>query len=69
MVRQALADRTRGNTSGVHFYDEPGLTWMKDAKGETTPHGVPAQVRSFEAPIRPIGSICSFSTPLVKSVS
>jgi hypothetical protein len=49
VVRQALADRTRGNTIGVHFYDEPGLTWMKDAKGEMTPHGIPAQVRSFEA--------------------
>jgi hypothetical protein len=49
VVRQALADRTRGNTIGVHFYDEPGLTWMKDAKGEMTPHGIPSQVRSFEA--------------------
>lgn len=48
VVRQALMDRTRPNVYGVHFYDEPGLTWYKHpATGETTPHNVPAQDRSF----------------------
>ncbi|HVR86890.1 MAG TPA: hypothetical protein VMU54_21380, partial [Planctomycetota bacterium] len=27
--RQALKDRTHPNCVGVHFYDEPGLTWWK----------------------------------------
>src|SRR5262249_35466085 len=41
---------TRPNVLGVHFYDEPGLTWLKNADtGEFTPHMIPAQVRSFEA--------------------
>ena len=40
-----LDDRTRPNVPGVHFYDEPGLTWAKDPEtGESTPHGIPAQV-------------------------
>lgn len=50
VVRQAMLDRTRPNTLGVHFYDEPGLTWHKHPKtGEFTPHDVPAQVRSHVA--------------------
>jgi hypothetical protein len=50
VVRQAFADRVRGNTIGVHFYDEPGLTWVKDpATGEMSPHAVPWQARSYEA--------------------
>jgi hypothetical protein len=50
VVRRALSDRSHGNVVGVHFYDEPGLTWRKDPKtGELTPHGIPSQVRSFEA--------------------
>jgi hypothetical protein len=40
-VRRAMQDRTRGNVAGVHFYDEPGLTWLAD-----TPHCIPTQVRS-----------------------
>lgn len=49
-VRQALDDRKRGNTVGVHFYDEPGLTWLKDPEtGESTPHGLPRQVRSYQS--------------------
>ena len=24
-----MQDRTRGNVPGVHFYDEPGLTWLE----------------------------------------
>src|SRR5262249_53995257 len=39
VVRQAMFDRTRPHVPGVHFYDEPGLTWDKhDATGEFTPH-------------------------------
>src|SRR5207253_472555 len=35
---------------GVHFYDEPGLTWWKNpATGEFGPHGIAPQLRSYEA--------------------
>jgi hypothetical protein len=48
VVRRAFIDRTKPNVLGVHFYDEPGLTWHKHPKtGEYTPHGVPAQVRAY----------------------
>lgn len=50
VVRRALADRTRPNVPGVHFYDEPGLTWAKHPiTGEFVPHDIPAQVRSYRA--------------------
>jgi hypothetical protein len=50
VVRRALQDRTRGNVPGVHFYDEPGLTWLKHpVTGENTPHMIPAQVRSYRS--------------------
>jgi len=50
VVRQALADRTRPNVPGVHFYDEPGLTHLKHpVTGEHTPHGVPSQHRGYES--------------------
>ena len=50
VVRQALADRTSPNCIGVHFYDEPGLTWWKHTKtGQMTPHNIPAQDRSFNS--------------------
>jgi hypothetical protein len=50
VVRRAMADRTRPHVGGVHFYDEPGLTWRKDpATGQDTPHGIPSQVRSYVA--------------------
>jgi hypothetical protein len=50
VVRQAFRDRTWPNAIGVHFYDEPGLTWHKDPQtGQDTPHGIPSQVRAFEA--------------------
>ena len=49
-VRQALADRTKSNAIGVHFYDEPGLTWWKHPRtGEMVPHNVPSQDRDFLA--------------------
>jgi hypothetical protein len=50
VARRAFIDRTRPNVFGVHFYDEPGLTWLKHpATGENSPHDIPAQVRSYEA--------------------
>lgn len=50
VVRRAFIDRTRPNVPGVHFYDEPGLTWHKHPEtGEFTPHMIPAQVRSYRS--------------------
>jgi hypothetical protein len=50
VVRRAMFDRTRPNVPGVHFYDEPGLTWHKHPRtGEFTPHEIPAQVRFYVA--------------------
>lgn len=44
VVREALKDRTNGNCIGVHFYDEPGLTWINGS-----PHNIPAQDRSYKS--------------------
>jgi hypothetical protein len=50
VVREAFRDRTLPNVLGVHFYDEPGLTWHKHPKtGLWTPQGIPSQRRSYEA--------------------
>lgn len=51
VVRAALQFRATPNAIGVHFYDEPGLTWYNNPRNDNkgTPHDVPAQVRSFEA--------------------
>jgi hypothetical protein len=50
VVRRAFIDRTRPNVFGVHFYDEPGLTWGKDpATGEMTPHAVPSQAQAYKS--------------------
>ncbi|HEY8666878.1 MAG TPA: hypothetical protein VIL86_09445, partial [Tepidisphaeraceae bacterium] len=50
VAREAMADRTRGNVLGVHFYDEPGLTWLPDpATGKGTPHWIPAQRRAYQS--------------------
>jgi len=50
VARRAFMDRTHPNVLGVHFYDEPGLTWAKDPEsGEMSPHAVPWQRRSYEA--------------------
>lgn len=49
-TRRALADRTDPNILGVHFYDEPGLTWEKDPEtNDVNPHAVTPQHRSYEA--------------------
>ncbi len=46
----ALRDRTLPNVPMIHFFDEPGLTWHEDSvSGDLTAHGVPAQVRAYEA--------------------
>ena len=44
VVQQAFHDRTQPNAVGVHFYDEPGLTWIGGS-----PHTVPAQHTAFKA--------------------
>lgn len=49
-ANRALRDRTHSNAVGVHFYDEPGLTWWKHPKtGEMTPHNIPSQDRSYRS--------------------
>src|SRR5579864_31524 len=48
VARRAMIDRTRPNVPGVHFYDEPGLTWGKHpVTGEFGPHEIPAQIRAY----------------------
>ena len=48
--RAALRFRREPNAIGVHFYDEPGLTWSKDPRsGEFTPHTVPSQQSAYQA--------------------
>ena len=50
VARQALNDRRASNVIGVHFYDEPGLTWLKHPKtGVFSPHNIPAQDWAFKA--------------------
>ena len=50
VVRAALQWRNTPNLLGIHFYDEPGLTWTKDPiTGQGTPHGVPSQLRSYQS--------------------
>ncbi|GMV83166.1 MAG: hypothetical protein AMXMBFR7_43500 [Planctomycetota bacterium] len=50
VARQALRDRTSGNTIGVHFYDEPGLTWLKHHRtGIDSPNNIPSQDWAYKA--------------------
>lgn len=50
VVRRALEDRTMPDCLGVHFYDEPGLTWVKDPKtGVMSPFSIPSQARSYKS--------------------
>ncbi|HET6247179.1 MAG TPA: hypothetical protein VFE47_05710 [Tepidisphaeraceae bacterium] len=51
VVNEALQDRTLPNCLGVHFYDEPGLTWWKDPKNENVmvPFNIPSQDRSYKS--------------------
>ncbi|MFM8984485.1 MAG: hypothetical protein ACKONH_00235 [Planctomycetia bacterium] len=49
-ARRTLVDRTSPNTIGVHFYDEPGLTWHEHPQTKVfSPHNIPAQDRAYEA--------------------
>jgi len=49
VAQQAFLDRTTPNELGVHFYDEPGLTWATDPiTGKMTPHAVPSQKISYK---------------------
>ncbi len=50
VTNRAFKDRTHSNAVGVHYYDEPGLTWWKHGKtGEMTPHNIPSQDRSYRS--------------------
>lgn len=50
VVREALIARRNPNALGVHYYDEPGLTWLKDPKtGIMTPYNLPATDRSYRS--------------------
>lgn len=50
VARQALHDRTSPNVLGVHFYDEPGLTWQPHPQtGVFSPHNIPSQDWAFKA--------------------
>lgn len=50
VTRAALAQRTNANCLGIHFYDEPGLSWWSDpVSGEVTNNSLPVQLRSFKA--------------------
>ncbi len=47
--RRALTDRVNPNCLGIHFYDEPGLTWWTDPiSKKATNASIPAQMRSFK---------------------
>jgi hypothetical protein len=47
--RSALKERVNSNCLGIHFYDEPGLTWWTDPiTKKVTNASIPAQVRSFK---------------------
>jgi len=48
--REALKDRTAPNCIGVHFYDEPGLTWnTHPITKEFNPYNIAAQDRAWQA--------------------
>lgn len=50
VVRRAFQDRINPNAIGVHFYDEPGLTWHQHpVTKDFTPHNIPAQNRAFKS--------------------
>ena len=47
-VNRAFQERINPTAVGVHFYDEPGLTWWEDPETkQTVPHMVPAQVAAY----------------------
>jgi len=47
--RQGMRDRTQPNCIGVHFYDEPGLTWNEHPETkEFNPYNIAAQDRAWK---------------------
>ena len=49
-AKAAFSFRKNGNAIGVHFYDEPGLTWWNNPEnGKWTPHDIAWQLRQFKA--------------------
>lgn len=49
-AQAAFSFRKNGNAIGVHFYDEPGLTWWENpVNKQWTPHDIPWQLRQFKA--------------------
>jgi hypothetical protein len=50
VVNEALQSRTMPNCVGVHFYDEPGLSWWKDPKNDNlmVPFNLPSQDRTYK---------------------
>ena len=49
VVQQAFGNRTTPNCLGVHYYDEPGLTWWTNPKtGKFGPLDVPAQMSAYK---------------------
>ncbi|MGA2497957.1 MAG: hypothetical protein ABSH20_09460 [Tepidisphaeraceae bacterium] len=50
VVREAFSARRYPNALGVHFYDEPGLTWWKHKDtGVMVPFNLPSADRSYSA--------------------
>ena len=51
VVNQAMQERIYPNCAGVHFYDEPGLSWWKDPKNGNVmvPFNLPPQDRSYKS--------------------
>ena len=47
VVRRALIDRAFPNCMGVHFYDEPGLTWQFDTPIGNVPWNIPAEDAAY----------------------
>ena len=46
----ALVQRTAPNCLGIHFYDEPGLTWLTNkVTNEMVPFNIPAQDRAYKS--------------------
>ncbi|MGB2821286.1 MAG: PQQ-binding-like beta-propeller repeat protein [Phycisphaerae bacterium] len=46
--REAMKDRTQPNCIGVHFYDEPGLTWNEHPETKKfVPYNIAAQDRAW----------------------
>jgi hypothetical protein len=51
VVNEAMQSRIYPNCIGVHFYDEPGLSWWKDPKNDNVmvPFNLPPQDRAYKS--------------------